>query len=185
MGQSQEYFALPQEPPVRQRWPVGDTPDLKQWVLKLVRDRYDDVIGRLSVRIGMSQGAFSRGLDRGTLKTENLLRLAQETGTNASDVLRRAGKGDVVDLIEACYGAPRPMNPSVRRVVDELSDLPEPLVALSADWIQQWKAAGMSRESSAAQGLEKRPAATGKRSKRGNRRARAARGKNDEAGGTP
>jgi hypothetical protein len=54
--------------------------------------------------MGLSASAYTRGVERGSFSTENLLRLAQATGDGPSVVLRAAGKGESAALIEALYG---------------------------------------------------------------------------------
>lgn len=76
------------------------------WIEGLVRGPYG-TWGAVARAAGVSQSALSRQARTGTLGLKPLLKLALETGEPASDVLRRAGKGDLAALIERVYGAPR------------------------------------------------------------------------------
>lgn len=69
----------------------------------MVRTRYGTAQA-LAGRVGITGSAFSRGVAAGTLSTEALLRLAAETGTPASELLRLAKKEHVAVLIESLYG---------------------------------------------------------------------------------
>lgn len=84
---------------------------LREFVDALVSSRYGTA-QHLSMRIGLSLSAFSRGVTAGSLSTESLLRLARETGTPASEVLRIAKKEHVAHLIEELYGSSRSQLPT-------------------------------------------------------------------------
>lgn len=58
----------------------------------------------LARAIGISPSTLSRLLDGRPPSTELCLRLATTTHTNASRILRAAGKGAIADLIEDLYG---------------------------------------------------------------------------------
>lgn len=73
---------------------------------RLVRDRFGTAAA-LAEAINLSHSAFSRGVHAGTLSTLNLLRLAAAAELSPSEVLRSAKKGDIADLIETLYGAPK------------------------------------------------------------------------------
>lgn len=77
--------------------------ELRRWIEELIEQRYGTA-SKLADAIGMSVSAFSRSTKAGTLSTENLLRLALETGEAAPKVFERAGKGEVSALIEQLYG---------------------------------------------------------------------------------
>ncbi|MCC6989907.1 MAG: hypothetical protein IT181_12960 [Acidobacteria bacterium] len=89
-----------------------------------VRERYGTAQA-LSMRIGLSLSAFTRGVTAGSLSTESLLRLALETGTAASDLLRIAKKEHVAHLIEQLYGksAPQPGG-DIRTLAEAWPSLP-------------------------------------------------------------
>lgn len=59
----------------------------------------------LARAVGISPSTLSRLLEGRPPSTELCLRLATQTHTNASRILRAAGKGAVADLIEDLYGA--------------------------------------------------------------------------------
>lgn len=84
---------------------------LREFVDALVTSRYGTA-QHLSMRIGLSLSAFSRGVTAGSLSTESLLRLARETGTPASDVLRIAKKEHIASLIEELYGTAKAQLPT-------------------------------------------------------------------------
>lgn len=93
---------------------------LEDFIDELVRTRYGTA-QVIAGRIGISGSAFSRGVAAGSLSTESLLRLAAETGTPASDVLRMAKKEHVAHLIESLYGKAVVSPPTGdQRVVSEL-----------------------------------------------------------------
>lgn len=98
---------------------------LEAFIDELVRTRYGTAAA-IAGRIGMSQSAFSRGISAGSLSTESLLRLALETGTPASDVLRKSKKEHVAHLIEQLYGksAAAPPTGDVRTFADIWPTLP-------------------------------------------------------------
>lgn len=79
--------------------------DLRQWIERLIHERYGTAT-KLADALQMSVSAFSRSTKAGTLSTENLLRLAIETGEPAPAVFAMAGKADVNALIVQLYGAP-------------------------------------------------------------------------------
>lgn len=78
--------------------------DFEHWIADMVSERYGTA-GRLATLIGMTDSGFSRGLSRGTLAVEQLLRLALETGESVDRVLRLAGKVAVADTLRELYGA--------------------------------------------------------------------------------
>jgi len=78
--------------------------EFESWVTAVIRTRYDNVASRLAEKLGMSVSAFLRSSRKGTLSLENLLRLAEETGEPAGQVLRMGGKGALADLIERLFG---------------------------------------------------------------------------------
>lgn len=93
---------------------------LEDFIDELVRTRYGTA-QVIAGRIGISGSAFSRGVAAGSLSTESLLRLAAETGTPASDILRMAKKEHVAHLIESLYGKAAATPPTGdQRLVAEL-----------------------------------------------------------------
>lgn len=97
---------------------------LEQFVDEQVSKRYGTA-SALAGRIGMSFSAFSRSVRAGSLSTENLLRLAMETGTPPSDLLRIARKEHVAHLIETLYGkgAAAPPNGDLRTLAELWPDV--------------------------------------------------------------
>lgn len=86
--------------------PIQQTEDFQGFIRRQIQ-RYGTA-DALARAIGMSLSAFSRGVrNAGTLSVENLLRLAEETGTPASQVLTLAGKHEVAALIERLFGEDR------------------------------------------------------------------------------
>jgi hypothetical protein len=80
---------------------------------------------KLATAIGMTLSAFSRGVTKGTLNVENLLRLATVAEESPSAVLELAGKKDVAQLIESLYGSPRSaISPAERDLLERWSRLP-------------------------------------------------------------
>lgn len=154
--------------------------DFDRWVAAL-EEKFGNAAA-VARAAGISQGAYTRQVVAGKLGIMPLLKLSLATGESASVVLRRAKKDALADLLEQCYGPPRVMLPALRRVIDEVSDLPESLVELTADWIVHWTAHGLSRESSAGPTLAAKGSTRSKRAKRGNRKVR---GKRDEPTTTP
>lgn len=93
--------------------PVSERSEFDEWIATLLR-RYRTKRA-LAEAAGLTESAFWRQIrDTGSLGVPPLLRLALATGEPASDVLRRARKGDLADLIEQCYGAPQEQRPEVR-----------------------------------------------------------------------
>ncbi len=80
--------------------------ELTVWIEELIRERYGTWAAVAKI-VGLSQSAMSRQIRTGTLGLKPLLKLALATGEPASEVLARAGKRDLADLIETVYGAPR------------------------------------------------------------------------------
>lgn len=76
---------------------------MREWIDGLVKDRYK-TDAALAKAIGMTESGFSRAVKAGTFEIENCLRLADETGASAADVLQMAGKSQVHTLIERLYG---------------------------------------------------------------------------------
>lgn len=97
---------------------------LEVWVLELIAERYKTKQA-VAAAAGLTQGAFWRQVEEGSLGIEPLLRLALATGEPASEVLRRAEKGELATLIEQCYGPPQPVNPDLRAVIEILRELPD------------------------------------------------------------
>lgn len=99
--------------------------DLRVWIEELIERRYGTA-SKLADAVGMSVSAFSRSTKMGTLSTENLLRLAIETGEPAGLVFARAGKSEINALIEQLYGRPLTVTERDRRraltLFDQLSD---------------------------------------------------------------
>jgi transcriptional regulator with XRE-family HTH domain len=81
----------------------------------------------LAKRLGITPSRLSRALNTGDfpLNVENCLRLAKVSGEPPSDVLRAAGKGDVVDLIESLYGAKSEFTWDERELLNEWRSLNE------------------------------------------------------------
>ena len=80
---------------------------MREWIDGLVKSRYKTV-AVLAKTIGMTESGFSRAMKAGTFEIENCLRLADETGEDAANVLEMAGKHQVNLLIEKLYGKARP-----------------------------------------------------------------------------
>lgn len=103
---------------------VTDRQDFDAWIDGLLQ-RYRTKRA-LAEAAGLSESAFWRQIrDTGSLGVPPLLKLALATGEPASEILRRAKKGELADLIELCYGAPREVRPAVRDVLVLLEQLPE------------------------------------------------------------
>lgn len=97
---------------------------LRQWVDELIKERYAGVASRLADALGMSVSAFQRSTrDGGTLSLENLLKLAEQTGTPASKVLRLGGKAEQADLIERLYGEPNGLSKDATTVAHAFDSL--------------------------------------------------------------
>lgn len=98
---------------------------LRDFVDELVRARYGTAQA-LAMRIGLTLSAFSRGVSSGSLSTESLLKLALETGTAPSDLLRLAKKEHVAHLIEQLYGkgAASPLHGDMRALAEIWPTLP-------------------------------------------------------------
>lgn len=99
------------------------TTELEKLVRRHVPSRFKNN-EELAKRIGMTLSGFLRATGKSVLKVENALRLARETGESASYVLRISGKADIAQLIEDCFGEPRPLPPAIRDAVEALLDLP-------------------------------------------------------------
>lgn len=98
---------------------------LRLWVDELIKERYAGVATRLADAVGMSVSAFQRSTrEEGTLSFENLLKLAGETGTSASKVLRLGGKTEQADLIERLYGEPNGLSNDATTVAHAFDSLP-------------------------------------------------------------
>jgi hypothetical protein len=97
--------------------------DFQKWLEQLVVERYGSNEA-LAKALGITNSGFLRAKKSGKTSTEFLLRLARETGRDASDVLRLAGKGGVAALIESQYGEPRPVPAPVRELIDLLEKTP-------------------------------------------------------------
>jgi hypothetical protein len=95
----------------------------RTWLEQLVAERYGSNES-LAKTIGLTNSGFLRAKKTGKMSTESLLRLARETGRNASEVLTLAGKADVATLIESQYGKPRPVAAPVRELFDLLEKSP-------------------------------------------------------------
>lgn len=101
--------------------------DLEAWVKRLIGERYGTA-DKIAKAIGMTSGAFGRGVKRGTLSAENLLQLADLTGEAGERVLRMGGKGDVADLIARLFGAgsTATLPARIRQLAQRIALLPEP-----------------------------------------------------------
>lgn len=62
----------------------------------------------IAEELDISLSALLRGVQVGTLSTENCLRLAEAYALRPSEVLQVAGKGEIATLIEGLYGKPIP-----------------------------------------------------------------------------
>lgn len=80
--------------------------------------------------IGMSESAFARGVTRGSLSEDNLLRLAAAVGDSPVRVLRLAGKARLADLIESLGAAPAPLSNEDRILLGLPHDVKRQLVRL-------------------------------------------------------
>ncbi len=148
--------------------------ELRAWVEAVVDARYEGVAGRLAAAIDLSESAFSRGLTKGTLGIDSLLRLAAVTGESASLVLRRAGKPDIAHWIEAVYGPPKPTLPApIQTVVDFLQNEDEryaPLRQATLDTGRWWAEQSQTPPPIAEPTFSSRPGAKSKRTRHGTRR---------------
>lgn len=145
--------------------------ELRTWVEDLLETRYDGVATRLADALGMSISAFQRSTRMGTLSVENLLRLAEETGTPAAAVLRMGGKGELADLIERLFGpsAQPDLSKSARevaRLFDALAD--EGAKRFYLESLRGFQAAAQQHARTAAPVDAKTAGASGKSRKRGN-----------------
>ena len=87
----------------------------QEWVQHLIDTRYRTATA-MAAAMGMDLTPFQRGVDVGTFKLENLLKLAKITDERPSVVLRMARKGEEATLIESLYG-PDTLTPSQREVI--------------------------------------------------------------------
>jgi transcriptional regulator with XRE-family HTH domain len=93
-------------------------------VQQLIADRYGTAQA-LADALGMSLSAFQRGVKNGSLGVENLLRLSVVAGVPPGEVLRAAGKGPVLDLIETLFGpAKAPLTGPQRELLELWPRLP-------------------------------------------------------------
>lgn len=91
-----------------------------------MKERYKSA-GALAAAIGMTDSGFSRAAKAGTFETENLLRLADETGEAANRVLEMGGKAHVNALIERLYGkAKLPKNPDAAKAAELMAKIENP-----------------------------------------------------------
>lgn len=147
---------------------------LRAWVEGLIETRYAGVATRLADALGMSISAFQRSTRMGTLSVENLLRLAEETGTPAADVLRLGEKAELADLIERLFGpSAKPEEYSktareVARLYDRLED--EGAKRFYLDSLRGFQAVAQSRAQTAAPVDAKTLATSDKSRTRGNQR---------------
>lgn len=140
---------------------------LAGWIDQLkVRHRTMRKIAELA---NMSESGFVRGVKRGTLSPENLLRLAAATDMPPSTVLRMAGKGDLADLIERLYGNGQDaLSESQRRVLEAWDRLPD--ADARANMLFTLRAIG----NVAAHNKELVSSSKGRREARGSERSRGA-----------
>lgn len=92
---------------------------LREFVDAIVKERYG-TSQALAMRVGLTLSAFTRGVTAGSLSTESVLRLALETGTAPSELLRIAKKDHVAHLIEQLYGkgAASPLHGDLRTLAE-------------------------------------------------------------------
>jgi hypothetical protein len=98
--------------------------DFQTWLSALIKERYGSKT-ELANALEISLQGLNKALEEGTMSTDNLLRLAVETGAPASLVFEKAGKGEISALIERLYGAAKPFRrPDVEeaaRLLDQWS----------------------------------------------------------------
>lgn len=146
---------------------------LRAWVEGLIETRYDGVATRLADALGMSISAFQRSTRQGTLSIENLLKLAEETGTPGAEVLRLGGKEELADLIERLFGQSAQPDLSkhgreVARLFDALED--EGAKRFYLDSLRAFRVVAQQRGQTAAPADAKTTAAPDRSRKRGSQR---------------
>jgi hypothetical protein len=122
--QSQQSFALPGNI-ICATVATVEIEAFAGWVQSVIDADYGGVAGRLASALGIALTTLTRGMETGTMGPESLLRLAAITGRDASDVFRMARKSEWAELIESCYGPPRPEPAVVYAVKDCLTKLPD------------------------------------------------------------
>ena len=90
--------------------PIREVPEFHE-LLTLLAKKYRTRTA-FAAALGMDPSRLSKALSgKGDVfDVVGCLRLARATGTNASVVLRAAGRDQTADLIEALYGSPRRMS---------------------------------------------------------------------------
>lgn len=145
--------------------------EFRAWIEELIEKRYGGVATRLAGAIGMSVSAFQRSSREGTLSLENLLRLAEETGEPAPNVLEMAGKGEIAALIFRLYG--EPTRPTLSRPALQFAELFD---ALNDEGMKRFVVETLNlhskaqHERNAALGAATPATASGKSRRRGNPR---------------
>lgn len=123
----------------------GMAGDFAAWVARQVTTRYGSN-KRLADAIGLTLSGFLRGVAAGTLGTESLLRLAEETGESADVLLRLAGKTEVAERLTRLYGVPVDGSPRVVQEAALLLKAATPDVQrLALEWLQITRGPAPSR----------------------------------------
>jgi hypothetical protein len=143
---------------------------LEEWLDQIRRtDPRYPTLSALAEAVQISPSAFGRQIKGGSLGLEPLLRLALATGTPASVVLMKAGKGELAALIESCYGSPAPVPAAVREFQAMTEELPASVIRSALAQLAAFQAAWPGKSDADIVPPATPPTMTRKPSKRGAR----------------
>lgn len=88
------------------------------YIQRVIAEQFDGVELRLASELKMSASAFGRGVKKGTLSVENLLKLSHKIGGSPIAILRMGGKAEIAKLLDNLYGPEKtPLSEIDRRLV--------------------------------------------------------------------